>query len=271
MADTVAQQISLFRFQIENRRFDDGALRILESALVFKDVRSLLEVQSSLREFMRRESLVVLREISDKSVEDRLLILEFLVRAFALIRDSCLALRYEALLMREANFTSNQWLQVLYGEWLNFAEDSFANRFYSIARKACEKALSCFDMFDTKTDAFVENLQAIDKIKRLMGAAVVSAASRSGQQAFNLYNMMLHLRSFTPHWECFSPMSKSVQAQAAEYMNRKSIEWSQHTPLVRKEEKCLASAMFRDGIKNRNLQKLQEHRCLQQITSRPQC
>ncbi|KAK7848217.1 hypothetical protein CFP56_005405 [Quercus suber] len=37
---------------------------------------------------------------------------------------SCLALRYEALHMRELKSTSCQWLEVSYLEWLNFAEHS---------------------------------------------------------------------------------------------------------------------------------------------------
>jgi len=48
---------------------------------------------------------------------------------------SCLALRYEALHMRELKSTSCQWLEVSYLEWLNFAEHSLDNGFYSIAGK----------------------------------------------------------------------------------------------------------------------------------------
>lgn len=68
-------------------RFDDGTLRVLESVLVTNDLKSLLQLRSSLREFMRNESLRVIHEISDKSAEHKLLILEFFVRAFALADD----------------------------------------------------------------------------------------------------------------------------------------------------------------------------------------
>lgn len=47
----------------------------------------------------------------------------------------CLALRYEALVMREFKSTSNQSLQVSHREWVTFAEHALENRFYSIARK----------------------------------------------------------------------------------------------------------------------------------------
>lgn len=116
MSDGVAQQISLFRSQIENRRwwffsplncfrfhsslsikqsklswflcrFDGGTIRILESVLVTKDVKSLLEVRSKLIEFMRHEFLIVIHEIAEKSVEQKLSVIEFLVRAFALAGD----------------------------------------------------------------------------------------------------------------------------------------------------------------------------------------
>ena len=58
----------------------------------------------------------------------------------ALIRcslQSCLALRYEALNLREIKSASYQWLEVSYSEWLNFAEQSLDYGFHSIARKVC--------------------------------------------------------------------------------------------------------------------------------------
>ncbi|KAK9280559.1 hypothetical protein L1049_014252 [Liquidambar formosana] len=97
MSDTDALQISLFRSHIHSRRFDDGTLRILESVLASKDVKSSLEVRSSLREFMRFESISVIHEISEKTVEQKLSVLEFFVLAFALAGDveveGCLMLR----------------------------------------------------------------------------------------------------------------------------------------------------------------------------------
>ncbi|KAK7848216.1 hypothetical protein CFP56_005404 [Quercus suber] len=86
-SDPLAQQICLFRSLIKSRRLDDAALRILESLLVSKSVKSLKEVQSTLRVFLRSESLSAIREISYKSVHQKLITLEFFVRAFALIAD----------------------------------------------------------------------------------------------------------------------------------------------------------------------------------------
>lgn len=55
--------------------------------MVTKDVKSLLEVRSKLIEFMRHEFLSVIHEIAEKSVEQKLSVIEFLVRAFALAGD----------------------------------------------------------------------------------------------------------------------------------------------------------------------------------------
>lgn len=48
---------------------------------------------------------------------------------------SCLALRYEALVMRELKSASSQWLQVSPVEWLNFVEDAVHNGFHAVAEK----------------------------------------------------------------------------------------------------------------------------------------
>ncbi|GLT80723.1 hypothetical protein SLA2020_521470 [Shorea laevis] len=190
MPDSGVAQISLFCSQVKNKRFDDNSLRILESVLVSKEVNSLIETRLSLKEFMRSESLSVVREIALKTVNEQLSVLEFFVRAFAIIGDveSCLALRYEGLLLREHKSTSCQWLQVSYVEWLSFAEHCLDNGFYAIANKACENALSCLqknDIADSRTDQVFENFQATEKINKLKNHALLSASSHSG---------------FTCHW-----------------------------------------------------------------------
>lgn len=109
-------QISLFRSQITTRRFqfsaltyilmriityslnlfslsfscrfNDESLRILESLLVFKDVKSQIETRSDLKQFLRFESLSIFHEIKYKTVYQKLFILQFFVRAFALIGDT---------------------------------------------------------------------------------------------------------------------------------------------------------------------------------------
>ncbi|XP_049343290.1 protein DOUBLE-STRAND BREAK FORMATION isoform X3 [Solanum verrucosum] len=179
MSTAVSQQISLFRFQVESRRLDEGTLRILESVLAWDDYKSLDGVVCTLKQFMRHESLRIIEEIAGKAAEHKLLIVDFLVRLFALIGDneSCLALRYEALLMREQKAISDQRLLVSYREWLAFAEHSLESGFCSIAKKACEKALLCFDM-NIVDDP--ENYFVIEKIKKLKDVAVISASSKSG-------------------------------------------------------------------------------------------
>ncbi|XP_021810584.1 uncharacterized protein LOC110753908 isoform X1 [Prunus avium] len=192
----------IFQSLVLNRRFDDATLRVLESALVSKNVKSSIEVRSGLRQFLRSESLSVLREISEKSAGEKLLVLEFLVRSFALVGDveSCLALRYEALLLRDLKSATNPWLQVPYTEWLNFAHQSKDCGFYSVAGRACENALVCFkrkcaedpktdevyltkkSTEDAKADGVFENVQVIEQIKRLKDCAMASASSHSGTQ-----------------------------------------------------------------------------------------
>ncbi|PON40020.1 hypothetical protein PanWU01x14_300440 [Parasponia andersonii] len=244
MKDTVAQRISLFRSHILNRRLDGAALRVIESAMASKDVKSSMEVRSSLWEFIRSESMSIIRENAEKPVEKKLLDLDFLVRAFALLGDveaSCLALRYEALLLREFKSTSCQWLEVSCTEWLNFAEQSLDYGFHSIVRKACENALLCFQKtykIEAKTVEFFEGVEIIEKIRRLKECALTSAASRS------------------------------VQAQAAKYMKSKLIDRTQACPSVSKRTLCLATT-FRNGIRKRNLRSFRESQSLLKMTDEP--
>nr|XP_016495490.1 PREDICTED: uncharacterized protein LOC107814565 isoform X2 [Nicotiana tabacum] len=234
MSIAVSQQISLFLSQIESRRFNEANIRVLESFLASNDFKSLDGVARALKQFMRKESLCIIQEIAGKSTEHKLLIVDFLVRVFALIGDteSCLALRYEALLMREQKATSDQGLLVSYSEWLTFAEHSLENGFCSIAKKACEKALLCFEMnivIDPGKDDFV-----IEKIKKLKDIAVISASSRS------------------------------VQAQAAEYFKKKTILQTSQESYISVEAKSSGSTLFRNGIKRRHRRQLDEHRHLEQ-------
>ncbi|KAF8397215.1 hypothetical protein HHK36_016123 [Tetracentron sinense] len=250
----VPRDIQVYAYSVEwiskrSLRFGDGTLRILESVLVSKDVESLLEIRSSLKDFMRSESLAVLKEIAEKTVQQKLSILEFFVRAFALAGDSCLALRYEALVMRELKSANHQWLQVSYEEWLTFAEHSLDNGFYSIAVKVyfsccnfkkqisgCENALSCLqsnNLADHKPHIYSEYTLVAEKIKKLKDVAVASSASHS------------------------------VQAQTAEYLNEKTIQESKKHSSYSTDTQCLSSSMFRNGIKMRNMRKLLEHQGLE--------
>ena len=48
---------------------------------------------------------------------------------------SCLALRYEGLVLRELKSVTDDWLHVSYTEWFTFAEHALENKFYAVARK----------------------------------------------------------------------------------------------------------------------------------------
>lgn len=68
--------------------FDDETVRILESILASKGVKSLIGVRSALKQFMRSESLSIVREIAEEPVERKLICADFLIRVFALIGDA---------------------------------------------------------------------------------------------------------------------------------------------------------------------------------------
>lgn len=242
MPNSGEAQISLFCSRIKNRRLDDDSLRILESVLVSKTVRSLVETRSILKEFLRSESLPAVRETATRSVDEQLSVLEFFVRAFASIGDieSCLAIRYEGLLLREHKSATYRLLQVSYEEWLCFAEHCLDNGFYAIAIKGCENALSCVqrsDEADSIRDQVFENLHTTEKINKLKNRALVLASSHS------------------------------VQAQAAEFLRKKEIQESEKQSPVCETVKKNASIQFRNGIKNHNLRKLRELQRLPQINS----
>lgn len=50
----------------------------------------------------------------------------------------------------------------------------------------------------------------------------------------------------------------AVQALATEYLKRKTIEKSNISSPISKEAQCMASSLFRNGIKKRNVRQLLE-------------
>ncbi|OWM66664.1 hypothetical protein CDL15_Pgr010315 [Punica granatum] len=233
----MSQQISLFRSQITNRRFDGGTLGILEMLLISKDVRSSIEVRSSLKQFMRTESLCVLREIAHTTLEQKLSVLDFFVKAFALIGDfeSCLALRYEALLLRDFKSANHHWLQVNYMEWIKFAEHSLDHGFHSIAEKACTNALASLqknNTADVKSDESINSREAVRRIEKLKDIAISSTGS------------------------------SSFQREASGYLKKKAIAKSKRSAEICYEKQRAASSLFRDSIKKRNARKLLERQSL---------
>ncbi|XP_027174701.1 uncharacterized protein LOC113774351 [Coffea eugenioides] len=242
---------------MQNRIFGDGTIAILESLLASKDVKSSLEIRSALKEFMRHESLSIIREISEKSVENKLLIADFLIRAFALIGDveSCLALRYEALLLRDEKASSDTRLEVSYHEWLTLAEQLFDNGFYSAATKTCERALLCIQMDNgicTEDDDCFNYEHASENIKRLKDAAIILAASQTGTNRAGRFRV-----HFLTQLD-----DDTVQVQATEYMKKKINQQLKQQESICTETYSSGSTLFRNGIKRRNLRKLQEHQCL---------
>ncbi|CAN6467407.1 unnamed protein product [Victoria cruziana] len=131
------EKLSLFRSWLSLRRLNQRTLDLLQSILVCGDVVSLDATRSALRTILRREVSAVLEEASTKSAEGKLRVVSFFLCAFSLAGDAerCLALRYEALLLRQDACTKNPWLEVSYDEWVALAQDSFDNGFNSITAK----------------------------------------------------------------------------------------------------------------------------------------
>ncbi|KAL5974943.1 hypothetical protein ACLOJK_031619 [Asimina triloba] len=206
MAAEISERISLFRSQLKSRRLDYGTLSILESVVASKDVKSLLEVRAVLSDLLRAESVSILREIGARSPGQKLSVVEFLVNAFAIVADieSCLALRYEALLLREA----------VYGY---------------------EHALGCMQSMsieDPKPSSFCPLMEEVERIKKQRDKARILVAS------------------------------DSVQAQTAEYSNRKAHQRNYGFDACASVSSHPASSMFRIGIKKRNMQFLHRSRSL---------
>ncbi|KAK6122156.1 hypothetical protein DH2020_044107 [Rehmannia glutinosa] len=250
ISTSLVQQISLFRSRIQNRSFDDVTVRILESILVSKDVQSLIGVGSALKQFMKDETILIFGEIAEESVEIKLLCTDFLIRVFAIVGDveSCLALRYEALVMREQKTTTHPGLQVTCNEWLTFVEHSLENGFHSIANHACEKALLCSKanhVSHAEMDAFFHDVHAIKKIKRLKDVALLAISSQSGKNA----------RTIMDNY------SSSIYAQAQAYLKQKEVEQSTQHIATSIEAQSSGSSRFRSGIIKHNLRKLHAHRC----------
>ncbi|XP_020244612.1 uncharacterized protein LOC109822780 isoform X2 [Asparagus officinalis] len=239
MSSAISRQISLFRIQLENRRFNGAALQILDSILAAKDIRSLLEIRSALGDLLRSEIAPVLGEIAKKSAYEKLLTVDFFVKAFALVGDteSCLALKYEALVLRETKCAVDHDLHVSYQEWYAFGKDSLDNGFYTIAVKGFERALLCIQShgnIDPDLDTFSIEAHMIDEIKKLRDMAATLVASHS---------------------------------ESANYMKRKAIhdegKWTSRSD--KRQE--VASVTFRNGIKRRNMMKLQQSQRLLQNTT----
>uniref|UniRef100_A0A7C8Z436 Uncharacterized protein n=2 Tax=Opuntia streptacantha TaxID=393608 RepID=A0A7C8Z436_OPUST len=225
--EDVSQQISSFCTLIKLKRFDDHTLRTLQVILESKDGRLLPQLRKRLKEFLRSESLIAIRQIANKPIGHVLSVLDFFVRAFAIVSDveSCLVLRYEALVMRDSKSISYLDLRVSCTEWLKFAQDAFDNGFYSITSKACENALLPFDVKGgARGDNLLENGAIMNKIQILRDIAIRLSATHA------------------------------VQVQVSDYMKQKDLCLKQSSSCNRAHYP--ASISFRNGIKQRNVRNL---------------
>ncbi|GJM88201.1 hypothetical protein PR202_ga04234 [Eleusine coracana subsp. coracana] len=139
--ERVPDALALFASSLARHRFGDDDLRLLEAALsAGADVPAMLATRSSARRLLRARAAEAFLQ-PPSGPEDHhgrvLSVADFFARAFALVGDveSCLAMRYEALVLRDAKYSNHLQLQVSREEWLTFANDSLDNGFYAIASK----------------------------------------------------------------------------------------------------------------------------------------
>ncbi|KAL5554510.1 hypothetical protein UlMin_041911 [Ulmus minor] len=100
---------------------------------------------------------------------------------FSISYFSCLALRYDAFLLREFKSISNRGLEVSFMEWIDFAEQSLEYGFHAIVIKACENAQLCFPKHskaDAKAVECFNNVEVIEK--RLKECAITFDGLHSG-------------------------------------------------------------------------------------------
>ncbi|CAO2140569.1 unnamed protein product [Urochloa humidicola] len=232
VAVAVAEQdhLSLFASRLSRHNFGDDDLRLLEAALsAGADVPALLATRSAARRLLQDRATEAFAA-APLDHERSLAIADFFARAFALVADvqSCLAMRYEALLLRDAKYSHNHHLQVSREEWLTFAKDSLDNGFYTIA----SKAFACAGAHIHRSHpGQLDSTNSIDKDKI--------------NDIIGLQNLAKSLSA-----------QHSVQTQSAEYMTRKASGVHHKYNLQPGKPKLPGSSMFRLGIKTRNAKKL---------------
>ncbi|XP_074267829.1 protein DOUBLE-STRAND BREAK FORMATION-like isoform X2 [Silene latifolia] len=179
----MADALPLFSSRLKSNRLDESTLEILEQMLSSsKNVKEMQHLRTHLLQFLTSQSVTIIRHSVHKPILHRLSTLDFFLRAFLILHDlqSCLSLRYEGLVLRDSSAATHPHFQVTYGEWMKFAEDAFQNAFYSVAAKACENAISCFDRNgDQGHDKLPEKTRSIDRIHRLKDAALQLSSNHS--------------------------------------------------------------------------------------------
>ncbi|KAH9618842.1 hypothetical protein KSS87_010144 [Heliosperma pusillum] len=174
--------LALFSSRLKSNRLDESTLGLLSRMLSSsKDVKQMQHLRTHLLQFLRPQSLTIIRQSADKHIMHTLSTLDFFLAAFAILDDiqSCFSLRYEGLILRDSTSATHPHFQVTSDEWLKFAQDAFQNAFYSVAAKACENAISCFN---TNGDNLPGKMRSIDRIHRLKDAALQLSSNHSDGQ-----------------------------------------------------------------------------------------
>ncbi|KAK3135948.1 hypothetical protein QOZ80_5BG0425680 [Eleusine coracana subsp. coracana] len=226
--ERVPDALSLFASSLSRHRFGDDDLRLLEAALsAGADVPAMLATRSSARRLLRaRAAEAFLQPPGGAEDHGRILsVADFFARAFALVGDveSCLAMRYEALVLRDAKYSNHLQLQVSREEWLTFAKDSLDNGFYAIASKAFANALARGHIHSSNPGRLdsTNSIKEKDKINDITGLQNLSK-SLSGQHP--------------------------VDTQAAEYMKRRASGVHAKYKLQSGKPKLPGSSMFICGL-----------------------
>ncbi|KAK3118198.1 hypothetical protein QOZ80_9BG0695580 [Eleusine coracana subsp. coracana] len=184
--ERIPDALSLFASGLSHHRFGDDELRKLEAALsAGADVPVMLSTRSSARPLLRASAAEAFLQPSGVGgVDDHgrsLSLADFFARAFALVGDveSCLAMRYEALVLRDDKYSNNLQLQVSREEWLTFAKDSLDNGFYAIASKAFANALGRAHVHSS-TNSVEEKEKINNDIAGLQNLSTLLSAQHSG-------------------------------------------------------------------------------------------
>ncbi|GJN13990.1 hypothetical protein PR202_gb00758 [Eleusine coracana subsp. coracana] len=255
--ERVPDALSLFASSLSRHRFGDDDLRLLEAALsAGADVPAMLATRSSARRLLRaRAAEAFLQPPGGAEDHGRILsVADFFARAFALVGDveSCLAMRYEALVLRDAKYSNHLQLQVSREEWLTFAKDSLDNGFYAIASKAFANALARGHIHSSNPGRLdsTNSIKEKDKINDITGLQNLSK-SLSGQHPEHIF--------FKYHSKISTSVA-TVDTQAAEYMKRRASGVHAKYKLQSGKPKLPGSSMFMLGIKTRNIKKLLQSR-----------
>ncbi|KAL6597314.1 hypothetical protein ACP70R_046754 [Stipagrostis hirtigluma subsp. patula] len=225
--------LSLFASRLSHRRFGGDELRVLEAALsAGGDVPALLATRLAARRLLRASVAEAFAAPGPVGEDGRMLaVADFFARAFALVGDveSCLAMRYEALVLRDAKYSDDLHFQVSREEWSTFAKDSLDNGFYTIASKAFANALAHL------RPSHPGHLDSTNLIEEKDNTNYIAG----------LQNLAKSLSA-----------QHSVQTQSAEYMKRRASSGHQKCNLQSGKPKLTGVSMFRLGIKTRNMKKL---------------